>query len=319
MLKSKNGGVYAPSYYENFKCTADKCSHSCCTDWEICIDADAYAKYKRVKKIRSTVIKNDDGWCFKLKEDGRCPHLNADGLCDIIIEYGEDMLCEICKNHPRFFNRVCGGRIEAGVGIACEEACRLVLFTATPFALVKIEELDEPGEHGEQAFDALPFRDRIIGSIENGSGFDEIITALSEEYELPDLCVEKWIDRLLHLEILDKRWARDLTAVREVSEPSTAHTDKYDAYHKRLLTYFVYRHVSVARGETDLKARLAFAVLSTIIVKTLFERNAQPESAEEDLKEQLLRWTCRYSSEIEYSDDNTDELIFALASRILNK
>ena len=42
--------LYAPKYYKNFKCIADKCDHSCCIGWEIDIDSAAYAKYKELKE-----------------------------------------------------------------------------------------------------------------------------------------------------------------------------------------------------------------------------------------------------------------------------
>ena len=35
----------APKYYHNFKCIADKCSHSCCIGWEIDVDEVTIEKY----------------------------------------------------------------------------------------------------------------------------------------------------------------------------------------------------------------------------------------------------------------------------------
>ena len=116
-------GVYAPGYYKDFKCIAGKCKHSCCVDWEICIDEETLEKYKKVENIIETVIESDEGACFKLTGDSRCPHLDESGLCKIIISHGEDYLSEICSNHPRFFNNVSKGRVEVGLGIVCEEAC----------------------------------------------------------------------------------------------------------------------------------------------------------------------------------------------------
>ena len=44
----------------------------------------------------------------------------------MIIGHGEDFICDICKEHPRFYND-CGDHIEAGIGLVCEEACQLVI------------------------------------------------------------------------------------------------------------------------------------------------------------------------------------------------
>lgn len=40
---------------------------------------------------------------FHLDDRDRCV-LNQKNLCDIYIELGEDALCEICTQHPRFHN-----------------------------------------------------------------------------------------------------------------------------------------------------------------------------------------------------------------------
>ena len=50
--------LYAPKYYKDFKCTADKCSHSCCIGWEIDIDPDTQNKYNELTDGYSNVIKN---------------------------------------------------------------------------------------------------------------------------------------------------------------------------------------------------------------------------------------------------------------------
>ena len=34
--------TYAPKYYQQFHCIADKCKHSCCIGWEIDIDKDVF-------------------------------------------------------------------------------------------------------------------------------------------------------------------------------------------------------------------------------------------------------------------------------------
>ena len=77
--------LYAPRYYKNFKCIADKCEHSCCIGWEIDIDKKALLKYKKLKdgygNIIADTISMDDTPHFKLVENERCPHLDEHGLC----------------------------------------------------------------------------------------------------------------------------------------------------------------------------------------------------------------------------------------------
>ena len=117
--------LFAPSYYKNFKCIADKCRHSCCVDWEISVDGRSLERYRSSDislkgEILSEISETDDGSIFKMRSDGRCPFLNSDGLCRIIMECGEEYLCDICALHPRFYNYF-SSHAEVGLGMVCEE------------------------------------------------------------------------------------------------------------------------------------------------------------------------------------------------------
>ncbi len=306
MCNKSERGIYAPNYYQAFECIADRCRHSCCIGWEIGIDRETYEVYKQIGSISDTVRMCEDGPSFVLREDGRCPHLNERGLCNIILSYGESCLSEICRNHPRFFNILPRGRIEVGIGIVCEEACRLILEDATPFSLSKIEEVEEEAPADDCDFDALPQRTRMIAVIEKTEGFDSAIAVLKSEYGIFNpYPAEKWSERFLSLEILDPLWERDLRSMGgRLLRKGRACSDSFDAYYGRLLTYFIYRHVGMAESETALRARLAFSILSVEMIRALFEAD------ETQTLETLVDWARRYSAEIEYSEDNTEELIF---------
>ena len=111
--------LYAPSYYQDFKCIADRCTHSCCIGWEIDVDSDTLQKYDALSGEYANEIRNsidrDETPHFHLCDGERCPHLDARGLCKIILSHGEDALCDICREHPRFYHetnhgeRVCSG------------------------------------------------------------------------------------------------------------------------------------------------------------------------------------------------------------------
>ena len=81
-----------PDYYKEFKCIAGACRHTCCAHWEIDIDEESLARYKR-DGIPYISEEGDDPH-FELKED-RCPFLNHEHLSDLILEHGEDYLCQI--------------------------------------------------------------------------------------------------------------------------------------------------------------------------------------------------------------------------------
>ena len=132
--------LYAPKYYKNFRCIADKCDHSCCVGWEIDIDDSTLRKYESLEGRYGDVIRNSisvEGIPhFKLCEGDRCPHLDERGLCKIIMSSGEDYLCDICREHPRFYNYT--SVAEMGIGMSCREAARVILCSPDYANLVEI-------------------------------------------------------------------------------------------------------------------------------------------------------------------------------------
>ena len=100
--------MISPIFYSRFKCIANACKHSCCFGWEIDVDEDTVDYYRGIdgdlgKKLDENIICENDEYHFRLTEEERCPFLRQDGLCEIILDLGEDGLCDICALHPRFY------------------------------------------------------------------------------------------------------------------------------------------------------------------------------------------------------------------------
>lgn len=125
-----------PDFYEKFHCIADKCTDTCCVGWEIDVDTATLAKYKAASKAKNNEkIDNEfakklqssicDGH-FVLESGDRCPFLDKCGLCEIYLHMGENALCDICREHPRFVE-VYGDIKEQGIGLCCEEGVKLLL------------------------------------------------------------------------------------------------------------------------------------------------------------------------------------------------
>ena len=303
--------IYAPSYYKKFVCIADKCKNSCCIDWEIDIDSDTYEKYiAEGGRLSESITEADGCRCFELK-DGRCPHLTETGLCEIIMNYGESYLTEICREHPRFYNHV-GCRIEAGLGLVCEEAARIILTDTESFSMEKIGE-DESirSECPDFAAQALRQRDSMIAAVlAEGMPLQEKIRILEREYRVSVgiHSMEEWLDILSELEILDGRWRDILISVGHAEKVND--TEHLSHAVERALVYFIYRHVPLAASPENLRARLGFALLGAEIINYVTSRS---ESADIDT---LLYAARLYSSEIEYSEDNTAEIIFEFESSL---
>ena len=159
--------IYVPEYYAAFRCTASKCAHTCCAGWEIDIDDGSLARYDRLPgdfgdEVRRC-IDRDGTPHFMLTGDERCPLLTDDNLCRLILRQGEDALCQICADHPRFRNFF-SCRVEMGLGLVCEEAARIILSWPRPLRLVRLEgdAAEAPTEDERYLFD---LRARWLDSI----------------------------------------------------------------------------------------------------------------------------------------------------------
>ena len=136
--------LIAPEYYTKFHCIADKCRHSCCVGWEIAIDPDKLVYYRSIEgefgaRLQKGIAEADDAAQFILDDEERCPFLNRTGLCDMITALGEDALCQICRDHPRFRNFY-ADRTEIGLGLCCEAAGELILSQQEKLTLITLED-----------------------------------------------------------------------------------------------------------------------------------------------------------------------------------
>ena len=296
---------YAPSYYDGFSCIAGDCKHSCCIGWEIDVDEATMEHYRSVgggfgRRLIDNIDTTGDCPHFKLCRGERCPFLNKDNLCDISINLGEESLCSICYDHPRYRNFF-SDRTEIGLGLCCEAAAELIL---NEKGRVTLKLLKDDGDNTEvddvdEEFYAL--RDKIFGIIQERTlSVNERLACLSWELDvtLPDGFAEKWADILLSLEILDPEWNDRLKIVKASGAPlPNGYPDEIAA--EQLLVYFLYRHLADGLYDGRIKERIAFAVLGLKMIFTVSKVCRIP----------LTEAARAYSSEIEYSEENTDKLL----------
>lgn len=134
-----------PHYYKDFVCIASKCKDNCCIGgWEIDIDDETANYYLNLEGefgdiLRASIGRTDE-YCFKLK-DGQCPFLDNENLCEIYKNLGEDKMGVVCTQFPRF-TEYYGSIKETGIGLACEEAERIIFTDRKPFSM-DIEDIDE--------------------------------------------------------------------------------------------------------------------------------------------------------------------------------
>ena len=294
-----------PNYYKNFRCIAQECRHNCCIGWEIDIDEDTLSLYDNVKKsfkkrLDEGINRNDECACFKLDGKGRCAFLNENNLCEIILNLGEDALCQICTDHPRFRNYY-SDRIEMGLGLCCEEAGRIILSQKEKFALEIIDYDGIDAQSTEDENDFFDFRDCIFDAINEGKS---ILTFCDNNF--PEKTVLQWADIYLSLERLDEHWTILLNDLKFTDIEDTTIPVKFDNCFKNLLTYFVYRHLNDFSDEKD----LMFIHLCCETIKNICKMHIK--KYRKLTLDDIIEYSRMYSSEIEYSDENKEKIIDTL-------
>lgn len=144
---------HKPSFFDQFKCIGSACTDTCCAGWEIEVDETTAEGYLTEKgafgdRLRREIGSEPGEYFFKLKNN-RCPFLNKENLCDIFINLGEDRLCDICREHPRFYNWF-GDYTEVGLGLCCEEAERLLFSDSKPLTFVEEVTQDEEQDYSDE-------------------------------------------------------------------------------------------------------------------------------------------------------------------------
>ncbi len=299
-----------PDYYPEFRCVADRCKHNCCIGWEIDIDEDTLGYYQSVdgelgKRLKKNICL-DETPHFRLLSNDRCPFLNDKNLCDLILQLGEERLCQICTDHPRFRNFL-PDRTEIGVGLCCEEAARLILSKKEPVKLLNEEPTDD---------EIILLRNDVISKLQDrtksiAERIDNMLALCNAT--LPKKSLHEWADLLEGLERLDESWTDLLSLLRNNAldrEGFSEHMFDRQTEYEQFLVYLVYRHLVNAVDEFDLADRAAFVAFGYHIVYSvgvaMWTKNRH-FSLDDQID--LVR---QFSAELEYSDDNMDALLNAM-------
>ena len=337
--------LYAPKYYPTFKCIGGECPKSCCIGWEIVIDDGTLSRYRKMggelgEMVRKSII-NEGGYPhFRLCEGGRCPHLREDNLCRIICECTEEMLSDICREHPRVYN-LSPSFCEVGVGLACPVAADLIL-GSHDHSLCEVGDTDdEVTKEYEKEYELYRlFFDTVCHMAVSSSLRGLIIyTDYHTSHTLPDLLFELSIhpaarldvDRayilgkaitldepndidgeikstlgiLSSFEVLDDGYGEELVAAWKHLLADMEHAAEYIADNAekviRLCEYFLYRHLHGGVEDGSVSARTRFAIISAFSIMAM--------SLYHGGSDKIRDCAVDYSRNIEYSDSNVDTFI----------
>ena len=301
----------APAYYTQFHCLGGGCRHNCCIGWEIDIDEECYARYQAERspfgeRLRRGIDTSSGQPSFRLGAGERCVFLNGEGLCEIILNLGEEALCEICDQHPRY-RHFYADRVEIGLGLCCEEACRLILSQQEPVRLTVIADDGEESISCEEEEEFFAVRDRMLAILQDRRlSYDERAENLRRFGGLrPDSRTPSdWAAFYRSLERMDTAWDACLDRL-EGCEVWQADGGR-DLLWEQLAVYFLLRHTPAALDDGLLAPRIALCLHAVAVLRHL--------SAGADLE--ALCELCRlYSCEIEYSEENTEALTEELIRR----
>ena len=330
-----------PDFHADFACIGGVCTDNCCIGWEIDIDRNTLAKYQAMEDEFGEELRQNiegDPPHFKLVENERCAMLNGDNLCRIILHGGEELLCEICDQHPRFRGQY-GERLEVGAGICCEVAARQWLCGA---GRLRLSETEIPGkpprmtkEQSARLEALIPLRERLLDILAENAPLNERlarvlalaegaqkaldagkpkrIAALAEERisgsgtaaELDEACLKM----LSRMEPIDAKWENALAELGERMLEIRAAQAEFeqrvprDNAWARLAMYGLYRYMLKAASDGDVLSRVKWAVLAVHIVRRMDVLNwlnaGKTWNAVLDIEAAKL-----FSKQVEYSQEN---------------
>lgn len=334
--------ISVPEYYTRFRCIAEKCKDNCCVGWEIDVDEDTLEKYKRLlgdegDRIRST-LNMGEPTTFRLSEGERCANLDSCGLCKIISRLGEGYLCQICRDHPRYFNRM-GEIYEGGIGLACEEAARLILTSDNMTKMTVVEYPDVSPRYICEEETAIRTREIVFSYLESEDmRYDGArvainrllnVSALLDSVVLGNLFSKERVE-IDSDELQNPGWSSPcdgevISVMCSAFDDAEALTDDFHIKRKsgaeiistrgfyefldsngrkyfiNLLRYFIHRYFLC--GEADYLQSMGFAIASSLLICAIVHVSGDfsPENFIEEAK--------NFSKNVEYSEENVSEAL----------
>ncbi len=315
--------AYVLNYYPAFRCIAGDCRHTCCAGWDMYIDGQTLSAYKNEGSCFADHLKkgiNFKKGKFKADKAGRCVFLNGKGLCEIILRLGEDRLCNVCKQHPRFINLLPNGA-ETGLDFCCEQATKIILSQKEKIERVEVGQDSVP----EQAPDflqeqVLKFREEALSAVQDRSApitlrVQNLLSLCKASVKGEDFA--KALKVFLRLERVDKGWGARLSALKKKLAALSKHVhplgiameqENASLYGEQFLCNQLYRHLSDAEDSLWVRARTVACVLSWWVITSVWETEKKEGDTLQAEFETLCDIVRAYSADVEYSQKNLTKL-----------
>ena len=288
-----------PTIYHAFQCKADQCENTCCQLWTIDIDEPTAKRYHAMtgslgESLRQAITVDDEGSHFIFsKAQPMCPLLNEKGLCKVVLELGEEGLCDTCHMHPRFYKYIEDLEL-CGVGLSCEASVEL-LAQQEPmdFLLFTIED-----DHNE-----FNSEERLtLHNIFELLAFDLDPNLFQYTPKPSKQSFKELLDLYKQTEPIDENWTSQVNTLSSKLDQLIASVQTYIqqedmSLFNKVYQYILYRQIDML-SDYSLESILAYAKDGTDYILIASALEGQP-----------LKQVARWSQQIEYDEDNVELLL----------
>ena len=288
-----------PTIYHAFQCKADQCENTCCQLWTIDIDEPTAERYHSMigslgESLRQAITVDDEGSHFIFsKAQPMCPLLNEKGLCKVVLELGEEGLCDTCHMHPRFYKYIEDLEL-CGVGLSCEASVEL-LAQQEPmdFLLFTIED-----DHNE-----FNSEERLtLHNIFELLAFDLDPNLFQYTPKPSKQSFKELLDLYKQTEPIDENWTAQVNTLSSKLDQLITFVQTYIqqedmSLFNKVYQYILYRQIDML-SDYSLESILAYAKDGTDYILIASALEGQP-----------LKQVARWSQQIEYDEDNVELLL----------
>ena len=288
-----------PTIYHAFQCKADQCENTCCQLWTIDIDEPTAKRYHAMtgslgESLRQAITVDDEGSHFIFsKAQPMCPLLNEKGLCKVVLELGEEGLCDTCHMHPRFYKYIEDLEL-CGVGLSCEASVEL-LAQQEPmdFLLFTIED-----DHNE-----FNSEERLtLHNIFELLAFDLDPNLFKYTPKPSKQSFKELLDLYKQTEPIDENWTAQVNTLSSKLDQLIASVQTYIqqedmSLFNKVYQYILYRQIDML-SDYSLESILAYAKSGADYILIASALEGQP-----------LKQVARWSQQIEYDENNVELLL----------
>ena len=222
-----------------------------------------------------------------------CPLLNEQGLCKVVLELGEEGLCDTCHMHPRFYKYIEDLEL-CGVGLSCEASVELLAEdTQSDQVIFTIEDDDSEFSPDERLTIQNIFE---LLALDIDSSYFQYSPNPDVQY------YAKLLDLYGTTEPIDEEWTVQINTLSHDIEKLITAVQSYIANHdmglfNKVFQYILYRQIDML-ADYSLESILSYARdgVEYILITSVIEGSP-------------LKQVARWSQQIEYDEDNVELLL----------